>query len=148
MRASNIMTTGVIAVGLNTPVQDIVMTLLSNRISSVPVLDKHGALVGIVSEADLIYRAEIKNERRRSSWSRDFLLGKSAADVMTKPVIAANPEMRLGELISLFDKHRIKRVPVVDHGKIVGIISRANILQALALSREEFAHEAIAAMAH
>jgi CBS domain-containing protein len=146
MRASDVMTTGVITVGLNTPVQDIVMTLLSNRISAVPVLDEHGALVGMVSEADLINRAEIKTERHHSL-SRDLLLGKSAADVMTKPVITANPEMPLDELVALFDKHRIKRVPIVDHGKIVGIVSRANILQALALSREEFAHEAIAATA-
>jgi CBS-domain-containing membrane protein len=146
MRASDVMTTGVITVGLNSPVQDIVMTLLSNRISAVPVLDEHGALVGMVSEADLIHRAEIKTERHHSL-SRDLLLGKSAADVMTKPVITANPEMPLDELVALFDKHRIKRVPIVDHGKIVGIVSRANILQALALSREEFAHEAIAATA-
>jgi CBS domain-containing protein len=146
MRASDVMTTGVITVGLNSPVQDIVMTLLSNRISAVPVLDEHGALVGMVSEADLINRAEIKTERHHSL-SRDLLLGKSAADVMTKPVITANPEMPLDELVALFDKHRIKRVPIVDHGKIVGIVSRANILQALALSREEFAHEAIAATA-
>jgi CBS-domain-containing membrane protein len=146
MRASDVMTTGVITVGLNTPVQDIVMTLLSNRISAVPVLDEHGALVGMVSEANLINRAEIKTERHHSL-SRDLLLGKSAADVMTKPVITANPEMPLDELVALFDKHRIKRVPIVDHGKIVVIVSRANILQALALSREEFAHEAIAATA-
>lgn len=62
--------------------------------------------------------------------------GVKAADVMTKPVIAANPEMALDEVVVLFDKHRIKRVPVVDHGKIVGIVSRANILQALARSHD------------
>jgi CBS domain-containing protein len=146
VRASNIMTTGVIAVGPNTPVQDIVMTLLSNRISAVPVLDEHGAPIGMVSEADVIHCAEIETERPHLLL-HNLLPGKSAAEIMTKPVIAANPEMSLDELLSLFDKHRIKRVPVVDHGKIVGIISRSNILQALALSHEEFAHEAIAARA-
>ena len=135
MKASNIMTTGVITVGLSTSVGDIVRSLLANGISAVPVLDEHGALVGIVSEADLIHLD-----------GSDFLRwhGVKAADVMTKPVIVAKPEMRLNELVSLFDKHRIKRVPVVDHGKIVGIVSRANILQALALSRKELAHETIA----
>ena len=130
MRASDVMTTGVITVGLNTPVLDIVRTLLSNRISAVPVLDKDGILSGIVSEADLIHLE-----------GSDFLKSHSvkAADIMTKPVIAANPEMALGELVALFDKHRIKRVPVVDHGKIVGIVSRVNILQALALSHKDAA---------
>jgi len=124
------MTTGVITVGLNTPVLDIVRTLLSNRISAVPVLDKDGILSGIVSEADLIHLE-----------GSDFLKSHNvkAADIMTKPVIAANPEMALGELVALFDKHRIKRVPVVDHGKIVGIVSRVNILQALALSHKDAA---------
>ena len=135
MKASNIMTTGVITVGLSTSVGDIVRSLLANGISAVPVLDEHGALVGIVSEADLIHLD-----------GGDFLKshGVKAADVMTKPVIVAKPEMRLNELVSLFDKHGIKRVPVVDHGKIVGIVSRANVLQALALSRKELAHETIA----
>ena len=135
MKASNIMTTGVITVGLSTSVGDIVRSLLANGISAVPVLDEHGALVGIVSEADLIHLD-----------GGDFLKshGVKGADVMTKPVIVAKPEMRLNELVSLFDKHGIKRVPVVDHGKIVGIVSRANILQALALSRKELAHETIA----
>ena len=130
MKASDVMTTGVITVGLNTPVLDIVRTLLSHRISAVPVLDKDGILSGIVSEADLIHLE-----------GSDFLKSHSvnAADVMTKPVIAANPEMALGELVALFDKHRIKRVPVVHHGKIVGIVSRTNILQALALLHKDAA---------
>jgi CBS domain-containing protein len=123
MRASDIMTTGVITVGLNTSVANIARSLVENRISAVPVLDEHEALVGIVSEADLIHLE-----------GSDFLKshGVNATDIMTKPVIAANPEMGLDELVSLFDKHRIKRVPVVAHGKIVGIVSRADILRAVA----------------
>jgi CBS domain-containing protein len=130
MKASDVMTSGVITVGLNISVADIARSLLANQISAVPVLDEQGALVGIVSEADLIHLT-----------GSDFLKshGVKAADVMTKPVIVANPEMGLDELVGLFDKHRIKRVPVVDHGIIVGIVSRTNILQAL-----ELAHNAIA----
>jgi CBS domain-containing protein len=130
MKASDVMTSGVITVGLNISVADIARSLLANQISAVPVLDEQGALVGIVSEADLIHLT-----------GNDFLKshGVKAADVMTKPAIVANPEMGLDELVGLFDKHRIKRVPVVDHGIIVGIVSRTNILQAL-----ELAHNAIA----
>ena len=123
MKASDVMTTGVIIVGLNTSVANIARVLVNNQISAVPVVDGDGALVGIVSEADLIHLE-----------GSDFLKshGVKAADIMTKPAITANPEMGLDELVSLFDKHRIKRVPVVDHGKIVGIVSRANILKAVA----------------
>ncbi len=123
MKASDVMTTGVIIVGLNTSVANIARVLVNNQISAVPVVDEDGALVGIVSEADLIHLE-----------GSDFLKshGVKAADIMTKPAITANPEMGLDELVSLFDKHRIKRVPVVDHGKIVGIVSRANILKAVA----------------
>ena len=128
MKASDVMTTGVIIVGLNTSVANIARVLVNSQISAVPVVDEDGALVGIVSEADLIHLE-----------GSDFLKshGVKAADIMTKPAITANPEMGLDELVSLFDKHRIKRVPVVDHGKIVGIVSRANILKAVA-------HDAIA----
>ena len=94
MRASDIMTIGVITVGLNTSVANIARSLVENRISAVPVLDEHEALVGIVSEADLIHLE-----------GSDFLKphGVKAADIMTKPAIAANPEMGLDELVSLFD---------------------------------------------
>jgi len=145
MKASEVMTTGVITVGPNTLVQDVVMTLLSNRISAVPVVDHHGAIIGIISEADLIRRVEIGTEKR-SKW-RELVSGKCgrkqeflksqgvrAADVMTKPVVTATPQMPLSELVSLFDKYRIKRLPVVDGEKIIGIVSRANLLQALALA--------------
>ena len=145
MKASEVMTTGVITVGPSTLVQDVVMTLLSNRISVVPVVDHHGAIIGIISEADLIRRVEIGTEKR-SKW-RELVTGKCsrkqeflksqavrASDVMTKPVITATPQMPLGELVSLFDKYRIKRLPVVDGEKIIGIVSRANLLQALALA--------------
>lgn len=151
MRASEVMTTGVITVGPSTLVQDVVMTLLSNRISAVPVVDHHGAIIGIISEADLIRRVEIGTEKR-SKWrelvtgrKQEFLKsqGVRAADVMTKPVVTATPQMPLGELVSLFDKYRIKRLPVVDGERIIGIVSRANLLQALALAHKALGHEGV-----
>lgn len=108
-----------------------------------PVLNEAGALVGIVSEGDLIHRVEAGTERHRSWWL-EFLTGKEilarefvkaharkAADVMTRPVITVKPDTPLDEIASLLEKHRIKRVPVVNDGKMVGIVSRANLIQAL-----------------
>ena len=80
MRASEVMTTGVITVGPSTLVQDVVMTLLSNRISAVPVVDHHGAIIGIISEADLIRRVEIGTEKR-SKWRELVTVNRSKARV-------------------------------------------------------------------
>ncbi|MBM3528485.1 MAG: CBS domain-containing protein [Alphaproteobacteria bacterium] len=152
MRASDVMVTQVITVGPDATVQEIANTLLSNRISGVPVVDG-GKLVGIVSEGDLMHRVEAGTERQYSWWlklvgdkgnmARDFLKSHAikAADVMTKPVITAPPDMPLGEVASLLEKNRIKRVPIVADGKLVGIISRANLLQALAALRRDIPHE-------
>jgi CBS domain-containing protein len=144
MKASDVMVSKVITIGLDTTVQEIANILLSNRISAVPVLDDKGALVGIVSEGDLIHRIEAGTERHYSWWlrlvsgseaiARDFVKSHAtrARDVMTRNVITASPDLPLGDLASLLEKHRIKRVPIVDKGKLVGIVSRANLLHALA----------------
>jgi CBS domain-containing protein len=137
------MTRNVITVASDTSVAKIAETLLANRISAVPVLDGAGAMVGIVSEGDLIHRVEADTAQHRSWWlellvgkdtlAREFIKShaRKAADVMTRPVITVKPETPLGVLASLLEKHRIKRVPVVEDGKIVGIVSRGNLLQAL-----------------
>lgn len=143
MNAADVMVSKVITVGPDTSVAEIAKTLLANRISAVPVVDETGALLGIASEGDLIRRVETGTERRRAWWL-EFFVGKDvlarefvksharkAADVMTRRVITANPETPLGELASLLETHRIKRVPIVRDGKIVGIVSRANLVQAL-----------------
>jgi CBS domain-containing protein len=144
MKAADVMVRRVITVGRDTTVQEIANILLANRISAVPVVDDSGAIVGIVSEGDLIHRVEVGTEHRHSWWlmlfgdkaamARDYLKSHAtrAVDVMTKPVISAPPDLPLGELASLLERHRIKRVPIVDDGKLVGIVSRANLLQALA----------------
>jgi CBS domain-containing protein len=143
------MVSKVIAVGPNTTVREIADILLTNRISAVPVIDELGALVGIVSEGDLIHRVEAGTERRDSWWlsliadkgklAHDFLKSHAvkAADVMTKRVITADPALPLGEVAALLEKHRIKRVPIVERGKLVGIVSRANLLQALVVLRKD-----------
>jgi CBS-domain-containing membrane protein len=149
MKASDVMVSKVITVGPNTTVQEIANILLSNRISAVPVVDKLDVLIGIVSEGDLIRRVEAGTERHYSWWlslltdkgaiAHDYLKSHAvkAADVMTKRVITASPDLPLGELASLLEKHRIKRVPIVENGKLIGIVSRANLLQGLAALRRD-----------
>lgn len=143
MKAADVMATNVITVRLDTPVATIAEVLLANRISAVPVVNDKDVLVGIVSEGDLIHRVEAGTERRRSWWlelltgkevlAHEFVMShaRKAADVMTSPAISVPPETSLGDIASMLEKHRIKRVPVANNGKIVGIVSRANLIQAL-----------------
>ncbi len=143
MNAADVMVSNVITVRADTSVAKIAEILLANRISAVPVLDENGALAGIVSEGDLIHRVEAGTEQHRSWWlelltgkeilAREFVKShaRKATDVMTRPVIAVKPDTALGDIASLLEKHRIKRVPVVKNGKLVGIVSRANLIQAL-----------------
>jgi CBS domain-containing protein len=143
MKAADVMATNVITVRLDTPVATIAEVLLANRISAAPVVNDKDVLVGIVSEGDLIHRVEAGTERHRSWWlelltgketlAHEFVMShaRKAADVMTRPVISVQPDTPLGDIASLLEKHRIKRVPVASNGKIVGIVSRANLIQAL-----------------
>jgi CBS domain-containing protein len=143
MKAADVMVTAVITVHPDTPVAKIAEILLANRISAVPVVNDKQALVGIVSEGDLIHRVEAGTERRRSWWL-ELLTGKEAlayefvksharkaADVMTHKVVSVTPDTSLADIASLLEKNGIKRVPVVDNGKVAGIVSRANLVQAL-----------------
>ena len=143
MKAADVMATSVISVRLDTPVTKIAEVLLANRISAVPVVNDKDVLVGIVSEGDLIRRVEAGTERHRSWWlelltgketlAHEFVMShaRAAADVMTRPVVSVTPDTSLGDIASLLEKHRIKRVPVTVNGKTVGIVSRANLIQAL-----------------
>jgi CBS domain-containing protein len=138
------MVCAVISVRPNARVEEVASILLANRISAVPVIDEQDGLVGIVSEGDLMRRAEAGTERSRSWWL-EYLTGKQVlaaeyvkshshkvTDVMTRSVITAKPETPLREIAVLLERKRIKRVPIVQNGKVVGIVSRANLLQALA----------------
>jgi CBS domain-containing protein len=149
MKAADVMVSTVITVGPECSVQDVAETLLENRISAVPVVTDGGDLVGIVSEGDLIRRTEIDTERRRSRWlalllgtqplAAEFVKSNAGmvADVMTRDVIVATPDTPLRQIAALLEKNGIKRVPIVSNGKLVGIVSRANLVQALASARKE-----------
>lgn len=146
MKASDIMTSPVITVGPQTPVGEIAALLLERRISAVPVL-QDGGLVGLVSEADLLHRHEIGTARTAPSgpaWLRLFSADRSASDyvksharrardVMTREVVSIAPETSVAEIVALFETRGIKRVPVLRGKKLVGIVSRADLVQALAV---------------
>lgn len=148
MKARDVMVSPVITVGKNSTVRDVAKLLLANRISAVPVVDSRGKVVGIVSEADLMHRAEAGTERP-SSWWLSLISGESALaaeyvqshamkvkDVMTTDVQTAQPDTPLVEIADLFEEKHIKRVPIVNAaGDLVGIVSRANIIQAIASAR-------------
>jgi CBS domain-containing protein len=144
MNAADVMVTNVITVTPDASVQDVAHLLLTNRISGLPVVDRDGKLVGIVSEGDLMRRAESGTGRRRPWWlailtGRDVLAAeyvrehsRKVADVMTRQVLTAAAETPLQDIATLLEKNGIKRVPIVKDGKVIGIVSRANLLQALA----------------
>lgn len=144
MLAKDVMTREVCTVGPDTNVVEIAKLLLSRRISGVPVVDPKGKLLGVVSEGDLMRRAETGTERRRSWWlelltenrdlAHDYVKshGLTAKDVMTPSVVTIGEDAELTEIASVLERNRIKRVPVMQGGKLVGIVSRSNLLQALA----------------
>ncbi|MGD0026377.1 MAG: CBS domain-containing protein [Xanthobacteraceae bacterium] len=147
MKASEIMTRDVISVHPDTPTPQIARLLLDKGISAVPVVEDSGAPVGIVSEGDLIGRDESDREARRDWWlallaegealNRDFVASlrakeRLARDIMSGPVVTVNEDTNAGEIARLLQSYHIKRVPVVHDGRIVGIVSRADLLRALA----------------
>ncbi len=148
-KAKDIMTSRVVTVKPDTKVIEVAKLLLERGISGVPVVDDNGTIVGIVSEGDLNHREEIGTaEKKRSWWLRMFTggpelaedyvrsHGHSAQDVMTRDVVSVGEDAELTEIADLLEMRRIKRVPVVRNGKLVGIVSRANFIQAIAASKE------------
>src|SRR6516165_92811 len=144
MKAADVMVPKVITVGVDATIGEVADTLLSHHISGAPVVGEKGELVGIVSEGDLMRRPETGTERRPSWWlallssdrasATEYIKSHSrkVADVMTREVISAGPDTSLGDIAAMLERNRIKRVPILDGGKLVGIVTRANILQALA----------------
>src|SRR4029077_1989819 len=144
MQAKDVMVSPAITVSPDASVPETANILLKNRISAVPVVDPTGAILGIVSEGDLMRRAEIGTERHRSWWlemlassntiAMDYVKShaQKGSDVMTAWPIAVGEETPLAEIANLLETRQIKRVPVVRDGKVIGIVSRADLLQAFA----------------
>lgn len=140
------MTATVLSVHADTPTAEIAKRLLDRGVSAAPVVDDHGAPIGMVSEGDLINRNEAEHEARRDWWlkllaegtelSPDFLAslrapGRAARDIMTAPAVTVSEDVDVREIARLLTSYRIKRVPVTRDGRIVGIVSRADLLRVL-----------------
>ena len=146
MRAMDVMTKEVLTVDAEASVKAVAALLSERGISGVPVVDAANQVIGIVSEGDLLHRAEIGTEQRRKrrrSWWLDSLAanvapdyvkshGRKVADVMTQNVIAVEETTELADVANLLETNGVKRVPVIKDGKLVGIVSRANLVRALA----------------
>jgi len=149
MQVRDVMTRNVISVKADESILSAARLMLQNRISGLPVLDASGGLVGIVTEGDFLRRGELGTTKRRPRWV-EFLLGpgklaeeyvhqsgRKVFDVMTRDPRTVSEDDTLETVVAQMERHRVKRLPVVRQGKLVGIISRANLLHALAsLARE------------
>ena len=143
MKAKDVMTTEVVYADPETSVRAIAQTLLKRRISAVPVIDDGGRVIGIVSEGDLMRRPESETDRPRSWWLKlletpedrasQYLKshGLTARDVMTREPITVTEDTPLEEIAIVLERRAIKRVPVLRNGKLVGIVTRADLLHGL-----------------
>ena len=149
MKAAEIMTIGVHTVTPDVSVGDAARLLIEQGISGLPVVDDGGQLVGMVTEGDFLRRAETGTQRRRPRWL-EILVGpgrlaseyvhthaRKVADIMTSEVVTVSADAPVQDIVDVMERHRIKRVPVIKDGAVVGIVSRANLVQALARLAEE-----------
>ena len=144
MKARDVMTAGLASVGPATTVAEIAHLLLERAIGAVPVLGPDGAPLGVVSESDLVARPELETDARPAWWllllrdpqrqAADFVRshGRVAADVMTPGVVCVHPDSPLGDVAALMAERRIRRVYVAEGGRLLGVITRADLLRALA----------------
>ena len=144
MQVKDIMTINVISIGAEEPVVKAAGLMLQNRISGLPVVDKEGELVGMVTEGDFLRRGELGTQRRRPKWL-EFIVGpgklaeeyvrtsgRKVEDVMTPDPWTIRDDDTLEAVVEMMERHRVKRLPVTRGGRMVGIVSRANLMHALA----------------
>jgi CBS domain-containing protein len=144
MKAADIMTPKVLSVDPDTPILEAMQLMLVNGVSGLPVIDQHGSLVGIVTEGDFLRRVETGTEKKRPKWLELFVgpgrlaedyvhtHGRRVGEVMTPDPFTIAEDTRLEDVVDSMERHRIKRMPVVREGRVVGIVSRADLLHALA----------------
>lgn len=143
MKVVDVMTSPVVTVTPDDSVEDAVRLMLGRGISGLPVLDAEGALVGVVTEGDLLHRVECGTERKRAHWL-DFLLGtaraaadyvhdhgRKVAELMTRNVLTVAEDTPLSDVVGLMEERHIKRLPVLRDGRLVGVVSRSDLLRAL-----------------
>ena len=149
MRVKDVMTPNVVCIGADEPVLKAARLMLQNRISGLPVLDKDGELVGIVTEGDFLRRGELGTQRQRPKWL-EFIVGpgklaqeythssgRKVEEIMTPDPRTIGEDETLETVVDTMERHHVKRLPVTRGGRMVGIVSRANLMHALAsLSRD------------
>ena len=149
MKAADVMTFGAATIRSDASVPEAARVMLQYNVSGLPVVDAAGHLVGIITEGDFLRRAETSTERHRPRWL-EFLLGPGRLadeyvyshslrvdEVMTRQVVAVTEETSVDEIVRLIERHRIKRVPVIRDNRVVGVVSRANLLRGLARLADE-----------
>jgi CBS domain-containing protein len=148
MNASDVMSRNVISVSRDTTIATAIRLMLDNQISGLPVIDA-GKLVGILTEGDLLRRSETGTERHRPRWLEILMgpgrlageyvrtHGRKVEEIMTRQLVSVAPDTPLDEVVALMERRRIKRVPVLDGDTPIGIVSRADLLRALARTLEE-----------
>ncbi|RAI35838.1 CBS domain-containing protein [Rhodoplanes serenus] len=149
MKVRDVMSTRVVTIAPEAPILDAIQLMLENRISGLPVVDADGRLAGIVTEGDFLRRAETGTVRKRPRWleilvgpnslAGDYVRqhGRRVDEVMTRTPVTIGEDAELDEVVALMERKRVKRLPVVRDGRLVGIISRANLLHALATAVRE-----------
>lgn len=151
MKASDVMTGDVISVDPDSSILQAVRLMLQKHISGLPVIDGAGNLVGIVTEGDFLRRTETKTQRRRPRWL-EFIVGpgkladeyvhasgRKVSEVMTSGVYSVPEDASLEEVVHFMERRRIKRLPVLRGKRVVGMITRANLMRALI----HVSHEAV-----
>jgi CBS domain-containing protein len=144
MKASDIMTTGVTSTKPECPLSEVLQVMLDRRISGLPVINTNGKLVGMITEGDCLRRVETGTEIKRPLWRELFTgperlaqeyiqaHGRKVSEVMTADPITITEDTDVSEIIHLMEKSRIKRLPVMRGDSVIGIVSRANVIRALA----------------
>ena len=143
MQASDVMTPNIVSIGRGAPIRDAIRLMLDNKVSGLPVVDSAGKAVGILTEGDLLRRSEIATEKQHWRWL-EFVMGpgrrageyvrthgRVVDELMTREVVAIGVDTPLGDIVALMEHHHVKRLPVIDDGRLVGIVSRADLLAAL-----------------
>lgn len=143
MKAGQVMSHGVVSIAPEAPIQEAIAQMVVCQVSGMPVIDAHGKLVGIITEGDFLRRVETRTEAPRRRWlellsgigatADDYARsrGRTVGDVMTTEVVKVTPDTELRQVVRLMEEHAIKRLPVVDGGQVVGIVSRADLMSAL-----------------
>ena len=144
MKAQDVMTREVVSIGPDASIIEAVRTMLQHKISGLPVIDASGRLQGVITEGDFLRRAETGTQRRHPRWL-EFLLGpgrlateyvhasgRKVDEVMTPDVYTVTEDAPLEQVVHLMERHRVKRIPVVRGETVVGMVTRANLMRALA----------------